>query len=248
MGDPANEYLRKVSMVQQCIQYSVGLPPLHGGIFVASILCRISNADATRNNFLLGGREAMIIKDTEKKTTECIDAMIIAIAEKQDRTAFKNIFEHFAPKLKGFLLRQGTDIQIVEEIIQETMVNVWKKARLFDPRKASAATWIFTISRNQRIDQLRKFMRPEPDMNDPAFIPDTEIAADDAIIKSERNKRLLAVISALSSEQQQVLKLAFFEEKPHPQIATELGIPLGTVKSRIRLAMKRMRSELGEQQ
>jgi len=147
--------------------------------------------------------------------------------------------------VKAILIRQGTDPGMAEDVLQETMTRVWQKAGLFDPSKASASTWIFQIARNCRIDMLRRVNRPEPDMNDPAMVPDPDPPADQMIAASQDSKVLEERFSALPVEQQEVLTLAFFEEKAHSEIADELGIPLGTVKSRIRLALKRLRSELG---
>jgi len=167
-----------------------------------------------------------------------MDDLLRSVAVDQDRAAFQALFRHFAPRLKGFVMRQGTAPQLAEDVIQETMVRVWRKARQFDPAKASASTWIFTIARNIRIDLIRKANRPEPDMNDPAFVPDPEPHPQDILSREQDANRLREIVAALPAEQQDVLRLAFFEEKPHPDVAAELGIPLGTVKSRIRLAMK----------
>ncbi len=179
-------------------------------------------------------------------SVEALNAMLLAVAVGQDRAAFRGLFDHFAPRLKAFVRRQGTDPQMAEEVVQETMVKVWHKAGQFDPAKASAATWVFTIARNMRIDHLRKANRPEPDYNDPAFVPDAEPGAVDRISRDQEAGRLHAALTVLPEEQQAVLRLAFFEDKAHAEIAEELGIPLGTVKSRIRLAFKRVRSEIGE--
>jgi RNA polymerase sigma-70 factor (ECF subfamily) len=181
-----------------------------------------------------------------KLTLPDLDELLKSVAQDRDRTAFKALYDHFTPRLKGFAMRQGSDRQFAEEVVQETMVNVWRKAAQFDPVRASAATWVFSIARNMRIDLLRKFNRPEPDMDDPALVPDPEPAAHENISKAQEAARLREILAELPGEQQEVLRLAFFEEKPHGEIAAELGIPLGTVKSRIRLAMKRIRTEFGE--
>ncbi len=135
---------------------------------------------------------------------------------------------------------------LAEEIVQETMVKVWRKADQFNPSKASASTWIFTIARNVRIDLLRKINRPEPDMNDPAFVDEPQAHPADILSAEQQAARLRNVIAELPEDQQNVLRLAFFEDKAHPEVASELGIPLGTVKSRVRLAVKRIRRELGD--
>lgn len=174
--------------------------------------------------------------------------LIISIASHQDRVAFKRLFDHFAPRIKAFIIGQRTDPSIAEEVVQETLVNVWRKAKLFDPKKASASTWIFTIARNLRIDHIRKANRPEPDINDPTYLPEPQVSAVDHLSSNQDAARLRGLIAELPEEQQAVLRLAFFEEKPHPEVALALDLPLGTVKSRIRLALKRLRLEIGETQ
>ena len=171
---------------------------------------------------------------------------IVAVAESRDRKAFKQLFDYFAPRIKGFCRNNGSTADRADEVVQEAFVNVWRKARLFDPKKASAGAWIFAIARNSRIDLIRKENRPEADTTDP-FFEQNEPESPLAVLETERkSKTLRELVEDLPDEQQQVLKLAFFEEKAHSEVAEELGIPLGTVKSRIRLAFKRIRSELGE--
>ena len=180
------------------------------------------------------------------KNTPNLDSLLRAIAENQDRAAFKTLFEHIAPRLKGFLMGEGTDASLAEEVVQQTMVNVWRKAQQFDSAKATASTWVFTIARNMRIDLIRKSLRPEPDMNDPAIAPVPEPLAHEMISRRQDAGRLHDAIAALPEEQQCVLRLAFFEEKTHPEVAEKLGLPLGTVKSRIRLALNHIRNTFGE--
>jgi len=171
---------------------------------------------------------------------------IVAVAESRDRIAFKLLFDYFAPRIKGFCQNNGSTSDRADEVVQEAFVNVWRKAKLFDPGKASAGAWIFAIARNSRIDLIRKENRPEADTTDP-FFDQNEPESPLAVLETERkSKTLRSFVKDLPAEQQQVLRLAFFEEKAHSEIAEELGIPLGTVKSRIRLAFKRIRSELGE--
>ena len=171
---------------------------------------------------------------------------IVDVAESRDRKAFKLLFDYFAPRIKGFCQNNGSTSDRADEVVQEAFVNVWRKAKLFDPGKASAGAWIFAIARNSRIDLIRKENRPEADTTDP-FFDQNEPESPLAVLETERkSKTLRSFVKDLPAEQQQVLRLAFFEEKAHSEIAEELGIPLGTVKSRIRLAFKRIRSELGE--
>ena len=179
---------------------------------------------------------------------ESMDDLIVAVAKHRDRAAFRQLFDHFAPRLKAFVIRQGLDSQMAEEVTQEAMVRVWQKAPQFDPSKARASTWVFTIARNLRIDFLRKAYRPEPDPDDPALVPEAEPGGFARVAQAQDAERVRAALAALPDDQRVVLHLAFFEEKTHPEIAGQLDIPLGTVKSRIRLAFNRVRSELGEDQ
>jgi RNA polymerase sigma factor (sigma-70 family) len=170
--------------------------------------------------------------------------LLIAVASAQDRSAFEALFRHFAPRVKAYLLRLGASSAAAEDLAQEALLLVWRKARLFDPSKASAATWIFTIARNLRIDALRRERRPEFEPNDPAFVPEQDQPADAGLIRGDDEVRLREAIGNLSPEQAKVVELSFFADKPHSLIAKELGLPLGTVKSRLRLAMSRIRGEV----
>lgn len=179
------------------------------------------------------------------QTSKSMSGLLVRVAN-QDQAAFRAVFDYFAPRLKAFLMGQGTSPQMAEEVVQETMVKIWRKADQYDPARAAASTWIFTIARNMRIDHLRKSNRPEPDMNDPSFVPDPEPLATETISLAQDSAQLHAAIAELSEDQRAVLKLAYFEEKAHPEIAEALGIPLGTVKSRVRLALKNIRSKIGD--
>lgn len=179
------------------------------------------------------------------QTSKSMSDLLVRVGD-QDQDAFRAVFDYFAPRLKAFLMGQGTSPQMAEEVVQETMVKIWRKADQYEPARAAASTWIFTIARNMRIDHLRKSNRPEPDMDDPAFVPDPEPLATETISQAQDSAQLYAAMAELSEDQRAVLKLAYFEEKAHPEIAEALGIPLGTVKSRIRLALKNIRSRIGD--
>lgn len=172
--------------------------------------------------------------------------LIARIAEASDREAFAELFRHFAPRIKGYLIRQGADGHTADELAQEAMLTVWRKAVQFDPAKASAATWIFTIARNLRIDALRKEKRPEIDPDDPALVPSQEPKPDETFEQAQHGRRLRDILTQLPDEQATVIRMSFFEDKPHSEIAAALGLPLGTVKSRIRLALGRFREAMGE--
>ncbi|MGA7805047.1 sigma-70 family RNA polymerase sigma factor [Bradyrhizobium sp.] len=174
--------------------------------------------------------------------------LIGRVAAERDAAAFRTLFEHFAPRIKGFLLRTGTRDDQAEEIAQETMAAVWRKAELFDPATSGAAAWIFTIARNLRIDAARRAARSvqvdheaEQDyLADPAESPESSLS------RLEETSRVAAALQRLSRQQSDVIRLSFIEERPHAEIAEQLGIPLGTVKSRIRLAMSRLRNLLDQ--
>lgn len=186
--------------------------------------------------------------DSDVDSADRLNDLIVAVGRDRDRAAFQALFTHFAPRLKAFMQGQRIDAGLAEEIVQETMVNVWRKAAQFDPSKASAATWFFAIARNMRVDLLRKARRPEPDMDDPALVPDAEPLAHELISREQEAARLKQAFAGLPQDQQEVLNLVYMEDQTHAQVAESLGIPLGTVKSRIRLALKRMRSDVGERE
>lgn len=177
---------------------------------------------------------------------EHLSQLVGAIATRQDRAAFAELFTYFAPRVKAYLLRLGAAPAAAEDLAQETMLTVWRKAALFDPAKASMSTWIFTIARNLRIDALRRERYPEVPHEDVADAADPAPQADDVLLLAQNQARVRAAIDALPAEQAQVVRLSFFADKPHREIERELGIPLGTVKSRLRLAMRHIRSFLGE--
>jgi RNA polymerase sigma factor (sigma-70 family) len=170
--------------------------------------------------------------------------LMAAVAERRDRAAFAQLYGHFAPRLKAYLMRQGADEGSAEDIIQDTMLTVWHRAASFDPAKAGVATWIYTIARNKRIDRLRRERYPEAELDDPALVPDAPAAADVVLAASQAEARLRRAIGTLPAEQAELLQLAFFQDKSHSAIAEERGLPLGTVKSRIRLALQRLRHDL----
>lgn len=170
------------------------------------------------------------------------EASILAVAARRDRAAFARLHARFAPRLLAFLARGGT--VDAEAIVQETMLAVWRKAELFDPTQASAATWIFTIARNQRIDALRRAGRASfvdiADHDEIDESPDGEAV----VLAGERERRVREALAALPPDQADVVRMTYFTDKPQVEIAAALGIPLGTVKSRLRLAANRLRALL----
>lgn len=168
------------------------------------------------------------------------DRLIEAVALHRDREAFAELFSYFAPRLKAWLIKSGATPGAAEDFAQDAMLTVWRKADLFDARKARAATWIFTIARNRRLDILRRDARPLP-------VPEIELAEqtverpDDIVALSQDAARVRDALSQLKPDQVEVLRLAFFMDSPHSEIARQLDLPLGTVKSRIRNAMIKLR-------
>ena len=173
-----------------------------------------------------------------------LDDLVADVAERRDRRAFGQLFDHFAPRLKAYLARSGADQATAEEVVQDVMLTLWRRAEQFDRTQASVGTWIYTIARNRRIDLLRRERRPEIDPADPLLAPAPEPAADDTLLTSERERRLRGALGELPAEQAELLRMAFFDDKPHSVIAAETRLPLGTVKSRLRLAMVRLRKVL----
>ncbi len=172
-------------------------------------------------------------------------ALIAAIATRGDRAAFATLFNHFAPRVKSYMLRLGATQEAAEELAQETMLIVWRRAGAFDGSRAAASTWIFTIARNLRIDALRRDRRPILG-EDPSMAAPRPILPDATISATQDEIRIASAIGTLSADQARVVREAFFSDKPHSEIASDLGLPLGTVKSRLRLAMARLRTLLGE--
>ncbi len=178
--------------------------------------------------------------------------LVVAVGENQDRTAFAELFGHFAPRIKAYLLKQGAEAGQAEELAQEAMIMVWRRAESFDPAKSAASTWIFTIARNKRIDALRRERRPDYDPADPtlppALVPAAAATAERAAELTQQAARLAEAIRALPEEQAELVRMAYFEDKAHGQIASETELPLGTVKSRLRLALGRLRKALNAAQ
>lgn len=174
-----------------------------------------------------------------------LNSLIDAVARDRDRAAFARLFGYFAPRVKSFLMRSGLADSAAEEVTQEVMIAVWRKASYFDPSKAGASTWVFTIARNQRIDRLRRARSRTADhLPDPSDEPDMSPSGEDITLIAEREEGVRKALASLPNDQSTIVRLSFFAEKPHAEIARELGIPLGTVKSRVRLALNRLRTLL----
>jgi RNA polymerase sigma-70 factor (ECF subfamily) len=167
---------------------------------------------------------------------------MIAVRDQRDRRAFAALFDHFAPRLKGFIMRSGMSAQRSEEIVQEVMLTVWRKADLFDPHRAQVSAWIYQIARNRQIDVARKENRPIPE--ELAQEPGVEPDASQILAIEQEAGQLKYALSKLNSDQREMIERAYLGEMTHQEIKNHTGLPIGTIKSRIRLGLERLRHEL----
>lgn len=164
------------------------------------------------------------------------------ISADRDRAAFAAIFDHFGPRIKSFLIKSGSNVSMAEECTQDVMVTLWRKADMFDPSRASVATWLFTIARNRRIDLLRKERRPEPE--ELTWGPESDPEPEELLGLQQESTQLVAAMATLPDKQRDLIQKAYFGDLTHAEIASETGLPLGTIKSRIRLALERLRHNM----
>ncbi len=173
-------------------------------------------------------------------------ALLLRVARDQDRGAFVGLFGHFGPRVKSYLMKLGADPSTAEDLMQEVMLAVWRRASTYDPAQAGVATWVFTIARNKRIDALRRGPRPDFDPTDPALIPEPPPAPDHEASAAQWEIAIAEAVADMPREQAEIIRLAYFEDISHSDISEKLGLPLGTVKSRLRLAMARLRSRFAD--
>lgn len=181
---------------------------------------------------------------TASPLDDVADEALLARIAARDRAAFAVLFTRYAGRVSRFLTRGGMSSAEADEGAQEVMLAVWRRADTFDPDRAGAATWIYAIARNRRVDMARR-RRPAPDPDDPQFRPDPAPAADQARAADQRDAAVRAALVSLSEDQREAVRLAFYEGLSHAEVAAVLDAPLGTVKSRLRLAMNRLRGALG---
>lgn len=184
-------------------------------------------------------KERLVLGEPAGDTDE---ALLLRIAT-GDRAAFAVLFGRYAAKVKGYLIRLGAAGAIAEDLAQDAMVSVWRRAGSFDPAKAKGSTWIFVIARNAWIDRLRR-EKVELAYRAGVYEPEesSDEAPDDAAVRMQTEEQISAALLSLSEEQRQVVRLSFFEDRPHSEIAERLSLPLGTVKSRLRLALIKLRA------
>lgn len=166
------------------------------------------------------------------------------IAVSRDRAAFAALFDSYAPRVKSFMMRKGANPDQAEDLVQETMITVWSKAGLYASDRGGVSTWIFTIARNLRIDRLRREKSNMFTDLDDYDAESLDVAQDDALGRNQEDAQVARALAQIPPEQRELLILSYVEDLPQSEIATRLQIPLGTVKSRMRLAYNRMRKLL----
>ena len=197
-------------------------------------------APVSAGHALRPGREEMhLVHDDVDKADEALIACIAG----GDRAAFASLFGRYAPKVKTYLMRLGASNASAEELTQDALLSVWRRSATFDPAKAKARTWIFVIARNAWIDRLRRERVELAYVTAPTDEPELEEAPDESVARLQTEARIGSVLRTLPEEQRQVVLLSFFEDRAHADIAEHLSLPLGTVKSRLRLALGKLRSQ-----
>ena len=175
-------------------------------------------------------------------------SLVQRIGQHQDRSAFIETFKHFAPRVKSFLIGKGMQAEAADDVLQEVMLAVWQKAHLYNPAKAAVSTWIFTVARNKYVDRLRREQRHQCEPDEPDLRADDAIESADEVLLQQQKTAVHDALTRLRPEQKEVVMLSFMKGLAHSEIAQHLNLPLGTVKSRIRIAFKHLRKELGELQ
>lgn len=190
--------------------------------------------------------EATPIQPAQDSAPPSHETLIVLVARDRDKSAFKQLFGYFAPRLKSYLMNLGLGAERAEDVAQDVMVTVWQKAEQFDASKAKLSTWMFRIARNRFIDLKRRQKYPEVDADDHLKELVAPEQTDQPVMAGQTATRINKAMVILKENQRQVIELSFFEELSHSQIAERLDLPLGTVKSRIRIAFQALRKELGE--
>lgn len=189
-------------------------------------------------------RQALISLGSDEKEQPNFSVLLLSIGQIQDKAAFADLFQHFAPRVKSYMLKLGSADGMAEELAQQTLLQVWRKAQLFDPDKAAASTWIFRIARNIRIDVLRKQKHFFDDDFDLAKIEDEQEDAEVKINREQKSRHVALALAKLPQDQAKIIRMSFYDGLSHGEIAKQLELPLGTVKSRIRLAFGRLKESV----
>lgn len=188
------------------------------------------------------GKENKPVTGKDKKQFSDQTIWMLAVRERKDKAAFAELFDFFAPRLKSFIMRSGTSAGQAEEIVQDVMLTVWCKAGQFDPHRAQVSAWIYQIARNRQIDVIRKENKPLPEelTAEPENVPD----AGQVVAVEQEAQNLRRALQTLNPEQRTMIEKAYLGELTHQDIRDQTGLPLGTIKSRIRLGLERLRHEL----
>lgn len=209
------------------------IPPETASYVARSAIASI-NQDSRRNTM-----------DQQTRTDDWV-THVARIRDARDEAAFAELFAYFAPRVKSFLMRGGGDATMAEECAQEVMATLWQKAHLFDATRASVSTWVFTVARNKKIDALRRQRRPEPE--ELTWGPEAEPDQDDVLALQQETAQLSEALAELPEKQRDLIEKAYFGDMSHSEIADATGLPLGTIKSRIRLALDRLRHAMRQRQ
>lgn len=211
----------------------LGFTSLENRLIYAGMANKKTSTDQTESAVASGGGTDVSFED-----------LLVDVGRNRNKESFILLFEYFAPRIKSFLMKGGANENSADELAQETMLSVWNKAKSFDPQKAAASTWIFTIARNKRIDAIRKKKAYNVDLDDLPLLEDEKaLTPAQSTLLKEQAEGIAGVLKKLPDAQAELIRKSFFEDKSHKEIAEETGIPLGTVKSRIRLALERLRGE-----
>lgn len=188
-------------------------------------------------------RARHVVTEKDQKAYSEQTLWMLAIRDKRDKRAFGLLFDHFAPRLKGFVIRAGAPASQAEDIVQDVMLSVWRKAHLYDPERAQVSSWIYQVARNRQIDIIRKEGRPMPEALK-AEAEETEPDAGQVLALEQETDVLRDALDRLNPDQRDMIEKAYLGELTHSDIAEATGLPLGTIKSRIRLGLERLRHEL----
>ncbi|SFL39842.1 RNA polymerase sigma-70 factor, ECF subfamily [Shimia haliotis] len=182
------------------------------------------------------------MSNREAKTYTEQTTWMLAVRDARDKTAFAALFDHYAPRIKGLLMRKGCGHGQADEIVQDVMLTIWRKAAMFDPERAQVSAWIYQIARNRHIDVIRKENRPIPEELGEA--PDAEPDATQILGMEQESLHLREALSRLKPAQREMIEAAYLGEMSHRELSEKTGLPLGTIKSRIRLGLEKLRHEL----
>ncbi|WP_067517236.1 sigma-70 family RNA polymerase sigma factor [Endozoicomonas ascidiicola] len=182
----------------------------------------------------------MELEPDQVSHTQDFRQLLVDLAKHQDKLLFMQLYDYFSPRIKSFLVKKGAAAELAEELVQETMLTVWKKAASYDPEKATASTWLFRIARNLWIDRLRK---EKPDLLSPLSVyPETGYTPNLDVCDSGKIK---SALDSLPLQQAQLVYKVYYEGKTHREIADDMGMPIGSVKSGLRLAFDKLRFRMG---